>query len=123
MRFLYIGMMLWLFVVFTGVERAWSAPGAGGVAEEGESGGVITPAIQGVPKIFLPDIGIAGDFAYEQSNLPRSDPRYSGSPKQPHFRDGQVVFFSPIDPFTNAQFTVDLPENGVANIEEGWLNF
>lgn len=122
MRFLYIGALLFGSLVLGGSEPAWSAPAAGGAPEAGGSG-VITPSILGVPKIFLPDIGIAGDFAYEQNSLPKSDPRYSGSPRQPHFRDGQVVFFSPIDPYTNAQFTMDLPENGVANIEEGWLNF
>ena len=31
--------------------------------------------------------------------------------------------FSPIDPFANAQFTVDLPETGPANISEAWVYF
>lgn len=85
--------------------------------------GVITPAIPGVPKTFLPDFGIAGDFAYQRSSMPKSDPRYTQSLQQPGIRDGQLVAFSPIDPYTNAQFTIDLPQNGVANIEEAWLYF
>jgi len=86
-----------------------------------DSGTVVIPNIPGVPKIFLPDIGIAGDFAFERNNLFKTDPRYVS--EQPRIRDGQVVFFSPIDPYTNAQFTIDLPENGQANIEEAWLYF
>jgi len=85
--------------------------------------GVITPAIPGVPKMFLPDIGIAGDFAFERNNLPKTDPRYDAGMQQPRIRDGQVVFFSPIDPYTNAQFTVDIPEHGNAEVEEAWLYF
>ena len=89
--------------------------------EAANSGHIVVPAIPGVPKIFLPDIGIAGDFAYERQNLQKSDPRYVS--EQPRIRDGQVVFFEPIDPYTNAQFTIDLPENGTANIEEAWIYF
>ena len=88
-----------------------------------DAGQVVVPTIQGVPKIFLPDIGIASDFAFERNNLSKTDPRYNASDQQPRIRDGQVVFFSPIDPYTNAQFTVDLPEHGQANIEEAWLYF
>src|ERR1700685_3147017 len=91
--------------------------------DSGENGHIVIPAIPGVPKIFLPDIGIAGDFAFERNNLSKTDPRYSASDQQPRIRDGQVVFFSPIDPYTNAQFTIDLPENGPANIEEAWVYF
>src|SRR5581483_2990226 len=72
---------------------------------------IMIPAIPGVPKIFLPDIGISVDFAFERSNLRNSDPRYDKSQEQPRIRDGQVVFFSPIDPYTNAQVTVDIPQN------------
>jgi hypothetical protein len=89
--------------------------------EAADSGHIVIPAIPGVPKIFLPDIGIAGDFAFERQNLQKSDPRYVS--EQPRIRDGQVVFFEPIDPYTNAQFTIDLPENGTANIEEAWVYF
>ncbi len=94
-----------------------------GLLNLGEAGGVITPAIQGVPKIFLPDFGIAGDFGFERNSLPKTDPRFDRSLEQPRIRDGQIVAFSPIDPYTNAQFTIDLPENGQANIEEAWLYF
>lgn len=83
----------------------------------------IISAIPGVPKIFLPDIGIAGDFAFERDSLPPSDPRFSTANRQPRIRDGQAVFFSPIDPFANAQFTIDIPENGAANISEAWVYF
>ena len=86
-----------------------------------DAGRIVIPAIPGVPKMFLPDIGIAGDFAYERQNLQKSDPRYVS--EQPRIRDGQVVFFEPIDPYTNAQFTIDLPENGTANVEEAWVYF
>jgi hypothetical protein len=93
------------------------------VPNEDESGRIIIPAIPGVPKIFLPDIGIAGDFAFEKNNLPKTDPRYAAIDQQPKIRDGQAVFFSPIDPFTNAQFTIDIPQGGAANIEEAWVHF
>jgi len=89
--------------------------------EAADSGHIVVSAIPGVSKMFLPDIGIAGDFAYERQNLQKNDPRYVS--EQPRIRDGQVVFFEPIDPYTNAQFTIDLPENGVANIEEAWVYF
>src|ERR1035438_6956137 len=92
-----------------------------GTVEASEAGRIVIPAIPGVPKIFLPDIGIAGDFAFERHNLPKTDPRYTS--EQPRIRDGQIVFFEPIDPYTNAQFTIDLPENGTANIEEAWIYF
>jgi hypothetical protein len=83
----------------------------------------IISAIPGVPKIFLPDIGVAGDFAYERDSLPKTDPRFDPTKRQPRIRDGQIVMFSPIDPFANAQFTVDLPETGPANISEAWVYF
>ena len=73
--------------------------------------------------MFLPDIGIAGDFSYQRDDIPKADPRYNASNEQPNIRDGQFVAFSPKDPFTNAQFTIDLPSDGVANIEEAWIHF
>ena len=92
-----------------------------GAAHEGPRS--IISAIPGVPKIFLPDIGVAGDFAYERDSLPKSDPRFDPTKRQARIRDGQIVMFSPIDPFANAQFTVDLPETGPANISEAWVYF
>jgi hypothetical protein len=93
-------------------------------AEESHEGPrSIISAIPGVPKIFLPDIGVAGDFAYENDSLPKTDPRYDPTKRQPRIRDGQIVMFSPIDPFANAQFTVDIPETGAANISEAWVYF
>jgi hypothetical protein len=102
-------------------ENASSVIVGGSPTAADEAGHIMIPAIPGVPKIFLPDIGIAGDFAYERHNLRKEDPRYVS--EQPRIRDGQAVFFSPIDPYTNAQFTIDLPENGSANIEEAWIFF
>ena len=92
-----------------------------GAAHEGPRS--IISAIPGVPKLFLPDVGIAGDFAYARDSLPAADPRFDPTKRQPRIRDGQAVFFSPIDPFTNAQFTIDLPETGTANISEAWVYF
>ena len=89
--------------------------------EGSDTGHIVVPAIPGISKMFLPDIGIAGDFAYERHNLEKTDPRYVS--EQPRIRDGQLVFFEPIDPYTNAQFTLDLPEDGVANIAEAWVYF
>ncbi len=86
-----------------------------------DAGQVVVPAIPGVSKMFLPDIGLAGDFAFERQNLQKTDPRYVS--EQPRIRDGQAVFYSPIDPYTNAQFTIDLPENGPAVVEEAWVYF
>ncbi len=103
-----------------------AVPAASFAADQQSAGlpeGLITPSIPGVPKIFLPDFGIAGDLAYERSSLPKTDPRYSASAQQPRLRDGQIVAFSPIDPYVNAQLSVDLPEGGVANVEEAWLYF
>ena len=93
------------------------------VAASHEGPRSIISAIPGVPKIFLPDIGVAGDFSFERDSLPKTDPRYDPTKRQPRIRDGQIVMFSPIDPFANAQFTVDIPETGPANISEAWVYF
>ncbi len=85
--------------------------------------GLIVGAVQGVPKVFLPNLGFAGDAVYERTSIPPTDPRYSTTSQQPQLRDGQVIANSRIDPFTDAQLSVDLPENGVANVEEAWLLF
>jgi hypothetical protein len=104
--------------------RAQMAPEASGGAEAAHEGPrTIISAIPGVSKLFLPDIGIAGDFAFARDSLPKTDPRFSAAQRQPRVRDGQAVFFSPIDPFTNAQFTIDLPETGPAAISEAWVYF
>ena len=98
--------------------RAQEGPAA---AEGGAA--LITPSIPGVPKVFLPDFGIAGDLAFERSSIPKTDPRWRASDQQPRLRDGQIIAYSPIDPYANAQLSVDLPEDGVANVEEAWLYF
>jgi len=95
--------------------------GGAAAASSSPEGRIVIPAIPGVPKIFLPDIGIAGDFAFERNNVLKTDPRYVS--EQPRIRDGQAVFFSPIDPYTNAQFTIDIPEGGPAVVEEAWIYF
>ena len=89
----------------------------------GDEGGLIVGAVQGVPKIFLPNIGIAGDTAYERNLVSPNDPRHGSLPQQPIFRDGQFIANSRIDPFANAQLSIDLPNGSSANIEEAWLYF
>ena len=91
--------------------------------DEGDAGGLIVPVVQSVPKIFLPDIGIAGDASYERNFVSPNDPRYSTLPNQPKLRDGQFVANSLIDPFADAQLSIDLPNGSSANIEEAWLFF
>ncbi len=78
------------------------APGfAMGPGPQGQ--GVIIPSLQGVPQIFIPDIGGVGDITFRQSDLHNGDPRYSPADDQFIPRDTQLIFFSPIDPCTNAQ--------------------
>src|SRR6185437_16347873 len=84
--------------------------------------------VQGVPKIFLPNIGIAGDFAYSRYSVSSSDPRYEDLSQQPGLRDGQFIANSRIDPFTDAQLSIDLPNGGgssanTPNVEEAWVYF
>ena len=105
------------------IQSSSEGPRPGVPSLEDEAGRIIIPSIPGVSKIFLPDIGISGDVAFERNNLHKTDPRFDRSLQQARIRDGSVVFFSPIDPYTNAQFTIDLPDNGVANIEEAWVHF
>ncbi|HEX4047212.1 MAG TPA: hypothetical protein VH309_05235 [Elusimicrobiota bacterium] len=121
-----IGGLIAGCLLLPGVSRAQlevPSQGETPVQESHEGPRSIISAIPGVPKIFLPDIGLAGDFVYERDSLPKSDPRFDPTKRQPRIRDGQAVFFSPIDPFTNAQFTIDIPENGVAAISEAWVYF
>ena len=49
--------------------------------------GVIMPSLQGVPKVFIPDIGAVGDFTVRQSDLHPGDPRYDPSNDQFRVRD------------------------------------
>ena len=85
--------------------------------------GVIIPSIQGVPQTFIPDIGGVGDFTFRQSDLHNGDPRYNPADDQFIPRDTQLIFFSPIDPYTNAQISIDKPNDGSFNIEEAFLVF
>jgi hypothetical protein len=118
-----ISYLLFAAGVLTLLQQRAAAVEGEAAAMGDQSGRIMIPAIPGVSKIFLPDIGLAGDFAFERNNLSKTDPRYAASKQQPRIRDGQVVFFSPIDPYTNAQLTVDIPEEGAANIEEAWVYF
>jgi hypothetical protein len=90
---------------------------------EPQGQGVIIPSIQGVPKVFIPDIGGVGDILFRQSDLHQGDPRYNPSADQFVPRDAQLIFFSPIDPYTNAQISIDKPNDGAFNIEEAFLVF
>ncbi len=124
---IWIGGLIAAYLTLPGISRAQLeiSPSANEprVEESHEGRRSIISAIPGVPKIFLPDIGVAGDFAYERDSLPKTDPRFDATKRQPRIRDGQIVMFSPIDPFTNAQFTVDIPETGPASISEAWVYF
>ncbi|MGZ6242848.1 MAG: hypothetical protein ACXWN9_09745 [Candidatus Binataceae bacterium] len=85
--------------------------------------GVIIPSIQGVPQTFIPDIGGVGDILFRQADLHHGDPRYNPAADQFTARDAQLIFFSPIDPYTNAQISIDKPNDGSFNIEEAFLVF
>jgi hypothetical protein len=101
------------------------APTMGANADAGVPNreGVIIPSIQGVPKIFIPDIGAVGDFALQQSDFHKGDPRYNPSADKFIVRDTQIILFSPIDPYTNAQISIDKPNNGPFDIEEAFVSF
>ena len=97
-------------------------PPAGGYAG-GHPQGVIVPGLEGVSKVFIPDIGGVGDFLFQQSDLRKGDPRYDPANDKFNVRDTQLIFFSPIDPFTLAQISIDKPDNGAFDIEEAFLVF
>ena len=125
-KIILIGGLIAGCLALPGVSRAqleMPSQGESPVQASHEGPRSIISAIPGVPKIFLPDIGVAGDFAFERDSLPKTDPRFDPTKRQPRIRDGQIVMFSPIDPFANAQFTVDIPETGPANISEAWVYF
>jgi hypothetical protein len=91
--------------------------------EGGQGGGVIIPSVPGVPKVFIPDIGAVGDFLFQQDNLRAGDPRYNPANDKFIPRDTQIILFSPIDPYTNAQISIDKPNDGPFDIEEAFLVF
>ncbi|MFI5353749.1 MAG: hypothetical protein ACHQZS_12405 [Candidatus Binatales bacterium] len=97
-------------------------PAAGGYAA-GHPQGVIVPGLEGVSKVFIPDIGGVGDFLFQQSDLRKGDPRYDPANDKFNVRDTQLIFFSPIDPYTLAQISIDKPDNGAFDIEEAFLVF
>jgi hypothetical protein len=101
------------------------APTIGALAGQrsNERQGVIIPSIQGVPQVFIPDIGAVGDFTLQQSDYKKGDPRYDPSADKFTVRDTQIILFSPIDPYTNAQISIDKPNNGPFDIEEAFVVF
>ena len=92
-------------------------------AESPANQGVIIPSVQGVPKIFIPDIGAVGDFTLQQSDYRKHDLRYDPSADKFSVRDTQIILFSPIDPYTNAQISIDKPNNGPFDVEEAFVTF
>jgi hypothetical protein len=98
-----------------------SGPGAGYAA--GLPQGVIVPGLEGVPKVFIPDIGGVGDFTLRQSDLRERDPRFDPRDDKFRVRDTQLIFFSPIDPYTLAQISIDKPDRDRFDIEEAFLVF
>jgi hypothetical protein len=89
----------------------------------GQPQGVIVPGLEGVPKTFIPDIGAVGDFTLNPNNLRPGDPRYDPAASKFQVRDTQLILFSPIDPYTNAQISLDKPANGPFDIEEAYVVF
>lgn len=85
--------------------------------------GVIVPGLEGVPKVFIPDISAVGDFTLRQSDIRRGDARYNPADDKFQPRDTQIIFFSPIDPYTTAQISIDKPFDGPFDIEEAFLTF
>jgi hypothetical protein len=97
------------------------APGYANAEPSGQ--GVIVPGLEGVSKTFIPDIGAVGDFTFRQSDIRRGDARYNPANDKFQPRDTQLIFFSPIDPYTTAQISIDKPNNGAFDIEEAFLTF
>jgi hypothetical protein len=85
--------------------------------------GVVVSGLEGVPKTFIPDIGAVGDFTLNPNNLRPADPNYDPAASKFQVRDTQLILFSPIDPYTNAQISLDKPANGAFDIEEAYLVF
>ncbi len=83
--------------------------------------GVIVPGLEGVSKTFIPDISAVGDFTFRQSDIRKGDARYDPADDKFQPRDTQLIFFSPIDPYTTAQISIDKPNNGPFDIEEAFL--
>jgi hypothetical protein len=101
------------------------APHSGALASAGNLAGqgVIVPGVQGVSQVFIPDIGAIGDFLFQQSDFHHNDPRYDPGADKFNVRDTQIIFYSPIDPYTNALISIDKPDNGPFDIEEAYLVF
>ena len=97
------------------------APGYANAEPGGQ--GVIVPGLEGVSKTFIPDISAVGDFTFRQSDIRKGDARYDPADDKFQPRDTQIIFFSPIDPYTTAQISIDKPDNGPFDIEEAFLAF
>jgi hypothetical protein len=85
--------------------------------------GVIVSGLEGVPKVFIPDIGAVGDFTFRQSDIRKGDARYNPADDKFVPRDTQLILFAPIDPYTNAQISIDRAANGAFDLEEAFLVF
>jgi hypothetical protein len=101
----------------TSMTAGYRAP-AGGPQQ-----GVVVSGLEGVPKTFIPDIGAVGDFTLNPNTLRSGDPNYDPGASKFQVRDTQLILFSPIDPYTNAQISLDKPANGPFDIEEAYLAF
>jgi hypothetical protein len=97
------------------------APGYANAEPGGQ--GVIVPGLEGVSKTFIPDISAVGDFTFRQSDIRKGDARYNPTDDKFQPRDTQLIFFSPIDPYTTAQISIDKPDNGPFDVEEAFLTF
>ncbi|MGH7948595.1 MAG: hypothetical protein ACREQF_05175 [Candidatus Binataceae bacterium] len=100
-----------------------SLPAGYGLMKPPEQQGVMIPRMQGPPKIFLPDIGLVGDFVFQQNNLRKGDPRYDPSQNKLLVRDVELIFASPVDPYTFAQIEIaGSPDEGFS-VEQAYLLF
>lgn len=97
-------------------------PGYGVAPQPAEPSGVIVQRPPGPPKLFLPDIGLVGDFLFQQSNFRRGDPRFDPGADKFNVREVELIFASPIDPYTFAQIELAFEDGGV-EIEQAYLLF
>src|SRR5579863_2366475 len=97
------------------------APGYANAEPGGQ--GVIVPGLEGVSKTFIPDIGAVGDFTFRQSDIRKGDARFNPADDKFQPRDTQLIFFSPIDPYTTAQISIDKPNDGAFDVEEAFMTF
>lgn len=85
--------------------------------------GAVVPGLEGVPKVFIPDIGAVGDFTLRQSDLRRGDSRFNPREDKFRVRDAQLIFSSPIDPYARALISIDKPDREPFDVEEAFVAF